>query len=200
MVARMSARVFLGDAACRDPNWVRISTELTKDIILSAWVLRLFPTWSLYIIQYLLPPLWRVKSQIKESRKIIGKVIEDYHTAKRNGEEPEDTIMKYMLDNGTEKETDPDSMTRIQCFLTSASIHTTSSNMASSLFELCTHPEWVEVLRDEIQQVIKDHGLPGSQTQEGQGIKQWTAKLEKMDSFILEVQRLHPTVYSTLPQ
>ncbi|KAI9902259.1 hypothetical protein N3K66_004076 [Trichothecium roseum] len=195
LVARMSAKVFVGDAACRDPNWVRISTELTKDIILSAWCLRLFPTWSLYLVQYLVWPLWRVKSQIRESKKIISRVIADHHKARANGEEPEGTILDWMLDNGTAKETDPDAMTRIQCFLTSASIHTTSSNMASSLFELCTHPEWIEVLREEVQQVIKEHGVPGAQTKEGQGIRQWTAKLEKLDSFVLEVQRLHPTVY-----
>ncbi|CAJ2504889.1 Uu.00g122830.m01.CDS01 [Anthostomella pinea] len=39
-----------------------------------------------------------------------------------------------------------------------ASIHTTSSNTASFLFELCAHPEWFPILRDEIEEVGKQTG------------------------------------------
>ena len=189
----MSAKVFVGDSACRDPNWLKISTELTEDILMSALAIRTFPKWALPVVSRLLPSLWRVKGHMREAKKIMRKSIDEYNEAKNNGRVPEDTILNYMLANGTEKETSVDFMAQVQGFLTSASIHTTASGIASCLFELCEHPEIITMLREELQEVISEHGALGAP--DGIPIKQWFQKVEKMDSFILEVQRFHPTVF-----
>lgn len=65
-----------------------------------------------------------------------------------------------------------------------ASIHTTTMATANFLFDLCTHPEYVTMLRHEIREVTDKHGRIGEN--KDMPAKIWLTKLEKMDSFIIE--------------
>ena len=97
-----------------------------------------------------------------------------------------------MMDNGNEMETRLGEMAFRQCFLTLASIHTTSVSVSTVLFDLCDHPEWFPVLREEIEEVTAKYGPIGEHP--GMTSRQWIAKLMKMDSFIIEMQRTNPQI------
>jgi hypothetical protein len=60
------------------------------------------------------------------------------------------------------------------------------------IFDLAARPEYIQPLRDEIQQVIDEDG----QDTDGDGFvklkKMSMTKLRKMDSFVKESQRLSP--------
>jgi len=62
----------------------------------------------------------------------------------------------------------------------------------AAIYDLATYPEYVQPLRDEIQQVIDEDG----QDVDGDGIvrlkKSSMPKLWKLDSFIKESQRFTP--------
>jgi len=61
-----------------------------------------------------------------------------------------------------------------------AAIHTTTMALTHLLYELATRPEYVQPLRDEVEEVIKQEGWT----------KSAASKLRKLDSFIKETMRL----------
>lgn len=73
-----------------------------------------------------------------------------------------------------------------------AAIHTTSMATTAAIYDLATYPEYIQPLRDEIQQVIDADG----QDMDGDGVmklkKSSMPKLWKLDSFLKESQRFTP--------
>jgi cytochrome P450 len=133
---------------------------------------------------------------------IIGPLMEKHRNAiKRRSEgesvEEDDTLLNWMMDNGNEKENGLFEMSARQSILTLASIHTTSMGVANILFDLSAHPEWFDVLREEITEVEKDLGKLGEEN--GVGAKEWLPRLEKLDSFFVESQRFSPPILCKSP-
>ncbi|KAI0008538.1 cytochrome P450 [Xylariaceae sp. FL0662B] len=199
LVARMSAKVFMGHPACRDREWLDLSIDFSIDMFKTAFTLRLFPPWTHVIVAHFIPSRWRIKSQMRTSEKIVGMLMQNHADAvKRRSQghsdiaEEEDSLLDWMIDNGTEKETELSEMAARQCILTLASIHTTSMSVANLLFDLCAHPEWIPVLRKEVDDVTKALGKLGERADVN--TRQWLSKLEKMDSFMVESQRIHPPI------
>lgn len=194
LVARMSAKIFLGQPACRDPEWLRVSLDFTMDVFKTAFVLRMFPTWMRFIVALFLPARYKLRGYREKAKQVVGAKIARHSNAVRMKEmgkpvEEEDTLVDWMLENGNPEETSVPEMANRQLAMTLASIHTTSTNTANFLFELCAHPEWFPVLREEIDEVSKQVGN-GSEVD----IRLWHPRLERMDSFLLECFRVHPPI------
>jgi cytochrome P450 len=73
-----------------------------------------------------------------------------------------------------------------------AAIHTTSMATTAAIFDLCAHPEYIQPLRDEIQQVIDEDGQDVDDNGFLKLKKSSMPKLWRMDSFLKESQRLTP--------
>ncbi len=194
LVARMSAKIFLGEPACRDLEWLRVSLDFTIDAFTTAFVLRMFPTWMRFVVAQFLPSRHRLKHHREKAVEVVGAKMKRHYDAlprKERGEtvEDEDTLVDWMLENGSKEETTVTEMANRQLAMTLASIHTTSTNTANFLFELCAHPEWFPVLREEIDKVGKETGNASEVD-----IRRWHPQLEKMDSFLLECFRVHPPI------
>ena len=106
--------------------------------------------------------------------------------------------LRGMMDHGTEDEKRVDKMSTRQAILTLASIHTTSMAVTNIIFDLCSYPEWFPVLREEIDNITAELGPIGSTPESGS--KQWLSRLEKLDSFFLESQRMNPPILRTCAQ
>ncbi|KAI1130862.1 cytochrome P450 [Nemania abortiva] len=195
LVARMTARVFIGNPACRDDKWLKLSIDYAIDIFTAAFVLRMFPTWTHPLIARLIPARSRVKKHLQLAQRIF-KPLMDKHAdtviKRREGQQvdEEDTLLNWMMDHGTEDENKVEKMAARQAILTLASIHTTSMAVTHIIFDLCAYPEWVPVLREEINSITAELGPINSAPENGP--KQWLARLEKLDSFLLESQRINP--------
>jgi cytochrome P450 len=197
LVARMSAKIFLGHPACRNPAWLKLSIDFSITLFACAFFLRMFPPWMHPVIAPLMPIRWKIASDLKKAQAIIGPLMEKHRDAlKRRSEgedvEEDDTLLNWMMDNGNEKENGLWEMSTRQTILTLASIHTTSMSVSNLLFDLTAHPEWFAVLREEIAEVEKELGKVGER--EGVGAKEWLPRLEKMDSFFVESQRFNPPI------
>jgi cytochrome P450 len=202
LVARMSAKIFLGHPACRNLEWINLSIDFSITLFACAFFLRMFPPWMHPIIGPIMPIRWKVQSNLKKAQMIIGPLMEKHRDAiKRRSEgetvEEDDTLLNWMMDNGNEKENGLFEMSTRQSILTLASIHTTSMGVANILFDLSAHPEWFDVLREEIAEVEKDLGKLGER--DGVGAKDWLPRLEKLDSFFVESQRFSPPILRKSP-
>lgn len=95
-----------------------------------------------------------------------------------------------MLGAAVGEERDDHFIALIQLKLSFAAIHTSAAAPTQLLYDLCAMPEWIPILREEIQQVRDSCGeITGKGT---------LAKLEKLDSFMKESQRFNPLLLSTL--
>ena len=81
-----------------------------------------------------------------------------------------------------QKERNPERLVYRVLHINVAAVHTTSVTFVNCIFDLATHPEIHDELRQEVQQVIQEKG--------------WTTQglnaLRKIDSFMTESQRLSP--------
>jgi cytochrome P450 len=80
---------------------------------------------------------------------------------------------------------------RLQLELIFAAIHTTTMTATNVLYTLATTPEYIDLLRDEIRNVMANH--------DGYITSQGLQQMEKLDSYMKEVVRCYPTNISTCP-
>ncbi|RWA03662.1 hypothetical protein EKO27_g11441 [Xylaria grammica] len=195
LVARMSARIFVGEPACRDPEWIRVCLDFTIDAFTTAFLIRMFPPWMRPFVAWFVPARNRLKHHRAKAAKVVGDKMEkhrEYMQRKKNGENTDDyeeTLLDWMIEEANEEEATLEEMANRQLIMTLASVHTTSTNTSIFLFELCEHPEWFPMLREEIEEVNQQTG-DASRTD----IKRWHRHLDRMDSFLLECFRFHPPI------
>jgi cytochrome P450 len=199
-VARMTARLFLGRPACRDLEWLNLSINFSIEFFACAFVIRKIPKRLHSILAPILPLRWRVATALKKSTAIVGPLAErhlDINERRAAGEsvEEEDNLLNWMIDNCTEVQNSVEDHAARQAIVTLASIHTTSGAVANLLFDLCAHPAWFKVLREEIDEIEKDLGKFGQRP--GVGTKQWLPRLEKLDSAMAESLRRSPPLLRT---
>lgn len=89
-----------------------------------------------------------------------------------------------MVENAQGEEADNDFIASIQLKLSFAAIHTSAAAPTQMLYDLCARPEYIQPLRDEIDEVMARN--------DERMTKQSLRKLIKMDSFMKESQRFNP--------
>ena len=55
LIARMTARIFMGLEASRDDEWIKTSIDFSIDLFISAFTMKMFPPWVYPIVQWLVP-------------------------------------------------------------------------------------------------------------------------------------------------
>ncbi|KAJ2977704.1 hypothetical protein NUW58_g7729 [Xylaria curta] len=197
LVARMASPLLLGHPACRDERWLKLSVDYSINVITTAFTIRILPTWAQPMIAAILPARHRVAKNIRLACQIIQPLIEEHKAVSKRkaaGEnvDKEITLLNWMLDNSTEEENKIDKIATRLAIQTLASVHTTTTAVSNIIFDLCAHPEWVPVLREEIKSVTEELGPIGSKPEICP--KLWLQRLEKLDSFFVESQRFTPPV------
>ena len=189
IVARISARVFVGPDLCRDTKWLHTSIHFTKSLGMTRNLLRLFPAALRPVAARLLPSYWRIYSNLSAAQRMICPIIRERRAAEAsdpNYEKPND-FLQWMMDEARPGEDHPNDIAHRQLLVSLASIHTTSMQVSHFIYDICSHPEYFEPIREEIVSVLREDG----------GFKKPTLnKLRKMDSFLKESQRLNPPLTS----
>ncbi|KAI0099189.1 cytochrome P450 [Nemania sp. FL0031] len=186
IVARVSARVFMGPHVCRDEEWLAASIHFTENVFMTVMTLRRFPAYLHPILGPLLPSYWRIISNLSAARRIIEPMVRERRVAADSGGgsgEKANDLLQWMMDIANDEEGKPHKLAHRQLLLSLASIHTTTMAAAHIIYDLCAHPEYFEPLREELVDVLQADG--GWQ-------KTTLSKLQKMDSFMKESQRINP--------
>ena len=100
----------------------------------------------------------------------------------RDFKKPLDSVEWFRDDTNDPKDTnDPELHALIQLLIGALSVNTTTQLITNSIFNLVTQPEYVPILRDEINNTLREAG--------GKWTIEITAQLQKLDSFIKETLR-----------
>ncbi|KAG6331515.1 hypothetical protein ID866_7572, partial [Astraeus odoratus] len=179
IVCRASNRVFVGLPLCRDPDWIELNSQFAVDVMTDAFFLNMFPKFLVPLVANFVKNTARgIERAMRHLDPIIKqrqKCMSDY------GEEwtdkPND-MLQWLMDEKQESKTKK--LTSRVLTMNFASIHSTSNTFTQALYNLVANPQYIQPLREEVDAVIEKYGW----TKEG------IAKMEKVDSFLTESQRL----------
>ncbi|MCJ1241081.1 hypothetical protein MMC14_009085 [Varicellaria rhodocarpa] len=190
LVARVSARVFLGPKVCRDEKWLQTSIHYTEDVFMVILTLRFFPPYLRPFVAAVLPATWKVRAHLRTAKKIIVPIINAGRKAEKEDPryEKPSTLLQWMMDAANEDEGKPHKLAHRQLLLSLAAIHTTTMAASHAIYDLCSMPELFEPLREEIVEVLEHDRA---------WLKQGLNKMRKMDSFLRESQRFSPSSWRT---
>ena len=144
-----------------------------------------YPPYLRWLAPYLLTESKLSLANRKRAAEIIRPIYEERIAGKGDGAGHGDGIQWLIAAAGARAKTLQE-LADEQLFLGIVSIHLTTALTVSILHDLADHRQCYEEIVDEIQKVQKEHGSKWT--------KESLAKLEKLDSFMKESQRVHPTV------
>ncbi|OGM48125.1 cytochrome P450 [Aspergillus bombycis] len=189
LVARAGARVFVGPEICRGEKWLAASIDFTKNIFMTVTLLRPIPSFLHPIIGPMLPSSRSLDTQLRYVQdELLGPEIARRRQKEASGDadyEKPDDFLQWMMDLAqNDKEGDPKNIAHRLLGLTSmAVVHTSAMSITHGLYDLIAMPQWLEPLRQEIQDVLPDWK---STTYSN------LVALRRLDSFLKESQRFSP--------
>jgi ent-kaurene oxidase len=142
--------------------------------------------WMHGFISFFLPSSWRGVNYIKQAKKLLIPEIIRRREVKDKTPEENNNLLSWMMEIATPDESNPSDLAHLEVVMSLASIHTSQMNAVHVMYDLASRPEYIEPLREEIVQLIKEDG-PWKQWQ-----KPSFSKLRKLDSFMRESQRVNP--------
>ncbi|KAI9036040.1 cytochrome P450 [Aspergillus affinis] len=138
------------------------------------------------IIAYWLPQL----RQIHQIHNKVQQLLAKEFAARRRGHDYEkekpNTLLQWTWDNSNEHLRTDEYQSRLQILATVPTIFTVAFGVAQCIFDLASRPEYLPMLREEFQSVLK--------ASNGTLNKESFSKIPKLDSFMKESQRLSPLI------
>ncbi|KAJ5265329.1 hypothetical protein N7524_006347 [Penicillium chrysogenum] len=194
LVARLSSRVFLGDAGANNSAWLRITTEYTKTAYIAAYLLRLWPPVLRPFVHWFIPHCRKLRAQVAEARHIIVGIIEQRHQGRVAAElasqpvpQYNDAIEWFEQDYATTRDGRHDPAVA-QLILAQAAIETTTDFLTQVILDLAQHPELIGTLREEVAGAIQEGGWRKSSLYD----------MKLLDSVLKESQRLKPLAMTSM--
>lgn len=178
IISRAAAAVFVGPDLAKDPEWQQVTIKYVTDYFTAVTHLQYWPAIVRPIAHYFNPFSRACKQGIARTRELLKDEMTRRDAAKASGTSYSDTIEWTTAAAGDHKL----DQAAVQLGLAVAALFTTSEALRQTILELCKNPETVSELREEIQQVISEHG--------------WTMgalfKMKLLDSVLKESQRTLP--------
>ncbi|OJJ07967.1 hypothetical protein ASPVEDRAFT_66120 [Aspergillus versicolor CBS 583.65] len=190
LINRSTSRIIVGDTLCRSEQWLDTVTRYTENLGLTIILLRPLP-------RFLRPLVARILPSVRYLKRTLRWVTEDVFVPmilqRREAEasDPEyqkpDDFMQWMMDSAdSEFDKDPGNIAHgLMIIMALAVIHTSTMLITQGLYDLMIRPEYLEPLRHEIIDTLKDGWANATKAD-------FAAQVH-LDSFLRESQRLHPT-------
>jgi cytochrome P450 len=185
LVSQTSARVFVGEPACRDEAWLEASSKYAEQAMITVFILRAMPKFVQPLVALFLPSYWNATAWSRKAVGILVPIIQARRKAETNDADFRKPIdfLQGMIEMANEHDGYPEKLARRALIMGLASIHLTAMAAAHAMYDLCARPEYMEPLREELIEVQKEDGGWGKRT---------VGKMRKTDSFLRESQRLSP--------
>ncbi|OBS27872.1 hypothetical protein FPOA_01814 [Fusarium poae] len=189
LVATNNARAFQGTAASEDEEWLSASTGYVLACFDCIRALKQWHPWLRPLVYRFIPERAAIKDQWAKGRKRVMASMKERQEKGGNLEDPP-TMLDH-LSNGRNAPMANDIEMQLvhQMNLIAVGTVTTYSSTTQAIYDLATHPEYVPILRQEVESMPR--GPNGTFSRDS------ILAMEKLDSFIKESQRLHSPDLST---
>lgn len=189
----------VGPDLSRNEVWLSTMVEFLDDLFAGGWELK---SWSIslrpIVARGLVPGIRRVWKHQSKARELLLPIIKERRRVKaeaiangRKYEKPND-LLQWMTDNAA-KSTPPksDAMIAELCLVVGfGALHASSMTLTNVIFDLATRPEYMPILREEYEQVLRENQATNGNE------ASLLNNLIKLDSFMKESQRLNPVALS----
>lgn len=183
-VAQVTTRVLCGQELARNEEWIKMSVKTTINAMQTAAAIReKYPPYLRWLAPYLMKGPKLSLANRRRAAEVISPIMEKRMAGKGDGTGHGDGIQWLIAASGARRKSVLE-LADEQLFLTIASIHSTSASTLSILHDLADHPMDHENILKELETVQKSCG--------GMWTKESLYKLERLDSFMKESQRVHP--------
>lgn len=191
IIARVSARVFLGQDICRNDEWYVVSMRYMENVYTLIQMMRMIPPVLHRVVVPFLPTYWRVRSSLRDGKRFLRPYIHQRLSdgVHLKGQQRNPDLLGWMLELGRPDEILPDKLAHRQLLMSLAATHTTGMAATHVLYDLCAKSEHIQQIREELIEVLSTHGG---------WHKSIIPKFRKLDSFMKESQRFNPPALSEL--
>ncbi|KAH8760542.1 cytochrome P450 [Diaporthe sp. PMI_573] len=184
IVARVSSCMFGGTTLSHNKEWVKSSIDFAIDGFIGAQKIKKYPEFIKPLVARFIPEIRKIAGHYAAAEAAAIPMLE---SRRRTGESALD-LLYWMAEQAKGEEQDLKFLAGILLKVSFAAIHTSAAAPAQLLYDLCEHPEFIEPLREEVNNVIGQDGLID---------KSGFMKMAKMDSFMKESQRFNPLLLIT---
>ncbi|CCM06206.1 uncharacterized protein FIBRA_08450 [Fibroporia radiculosa] len=180
VVCRASNRLFIGLPICRDPDYCALNKSFARDITACAKVFRITPKFLKPVVARLLPDVSKgIDRGVRHLEPIISKRLRMLEDLGDEWTDRPNDMLQWLIEAARGEERTVRALVIRVLAVNLAALHTTAVSLTMALFYLAAFPQYIGPLRDEVENVVREHG--------------WTkAGLDQMnmvDSFLREVMR-----------
>ncbi|KAG0136196.1 cytochrome P450 [Tuber indicum] len=188
IVARVSARSFIGLPVCRNEDWLKLAITFTEDLIATASNLgttsKLFRPFYAY--------MWNssktIKSHKMKAQTLLAPTIQKRFEEKRLAEEngavyqgPND-FLQWLIDRVEPHHKTVDALSELQLLIGLASVFATAGTLVGMIFDLAEYRECIQPMREEMEAAISENS--------GVLDRGVLRMMRKTDSFLRESMRM----------
>lgn len=188
IITKNASRMFGGTEISRNGEWLKSAADYSMDVVSVAVKLRPYPAFVRPLIYPFLEGSKLLDHHLHVAKKTFSHIFAERLALKEGDDKPID-MLQWLADSARGSDRNPDVLAHNMLFMALASVHTSSATIIHVLFDLCANPEFMDELRQDVQQAVSESG--------------WTlasiAKMKKIDSFMKESQRMNQAVLSKCP-
>ncbi|KAI1506099.1 cytochrome P450 [Biscogniauxia marginata] len=189
IVAKISGRVFVGPELCEDERYLDASVHYTMELVAAQRRVKSLRPLFRPIFANLTPEIRQLRKREKMTADFLLPVVEARLEGKKrkDWQEPDD-MLQYWLNRREEDRTQSiDRLTQLELGLIFTAMYTTTVTVTNVFFSLAATPEYIGPIREEIREVLAaNEGVMSSKALQ---------EMEKLDSYVKEVFRLHPIMF-----
>jgi ent-kaurene oxidase len=153
---------------------------------MGAEALKKWPSFLRPFVAKYIPEVKRCDESKRIMQRLIRPIIAERIEMEKRGEPSKNDMVSWMIKNSLpEYKFDVNYQAHAQLSVSLAAIHTTTMQSSHTWFDLAAHPEYVDDLRKEWNEVLATEPT-------GVISKSSMPKLKKLDSFLKESQRMNP--------
>ncbi|KAJ3544004.1 hypothetical protein NM208_g3283 [Fusarium decemcellulare] len=191
IVGMVSGRVFIGPELCRSEQYLDAAINYTMEVVSAQRAVQQMRPWMRPLFAGQLPEIKKLYQRISEAEAFLQPVVKKRTDAMSDPDyEKPDDMLQWLIDH---KDKFPDknsqNLAKVQLGLTFAAIHTTTLTATNAFYDLAALPDLAQELREEIREALAQN--------DGIFTSNALQSMKKMDSFLKETLRVHPTTMAS---
>ncbi|GME45485.1 Cytochrome P450 [Neofusicoccum parvum] len=187
IVAAVTAFISLGPDLSQDPRFLDVYADYASAVLEATTAATRVPLWARWAVAPWVGAVRRLARRRREAHEVLRGVVEGRRRrwVDGDGEKPDD-LLQWTMDKADGFGVWEDSgVVRAHLGVVFAAVHTTTLSATNALYSLAALPDFLPELRSEITDALARHD----------GAMTFAAlqDMKKLDSFLKESMRLHPT-------
>ncbi|KZL75866.1 cytochrome P450 [Colletotrichum tofieldiae] len=185
IVAMVSGRIFIGPELCRTESYIDVAINYTVDLMTAIQAIASIQPYIRPFLATSRPEVKRVKRRVAEAEMFLRPVVEARRKAAEgsNYQKPDDMLQWMMESQKKFGQKEDRELARYELAISAAAIHTTTVTITNALYTLAVMPEFVTILRKDVQQALAETN--------GVFTNSAMQSMKKVDSFLKECMRCY---------